>query len=80
MRSRNNVSDNLKKYLLGSRAAGLTGVISLIKNDFGQILADYMTLNGDIVITADLDEVTGDVIFNISFSAKEVYDSGDVLK
>lgn len=74
------VSDNLKKYLLGSRVAALGGVISLIKNDLKEAIADYMTLDGDVSVTADLDEITGDVIFDIKFAAKEVYDSGDVLK
>lgn len=77
---RNKVSDNLKKYLLGSRAAALGGVISLIKSDLRESLADYMTLSGEVSVTADLDEITGDVLFNITFAAKEVYDSGDVLK
>lgn len=77
---RSKVSENLKKYLLGSRVAALGGVISLIKSDLRESLADYMTLDGDVSVTADLDEITGDVLFNISFAAKEVYDSGDVLK
>lgn len=77
---RSKVSDNLKKYLLGSRVAALGGVISLIKSDLKEAIADYMTLDGDVSVTADLDEITGDVIFDIRFAAKEVYDSGDVLK
>ncbi len=77
---RTTVSDSLKKYLLGARTSALSGVIASIRSDMISLLSDYMTLDGDIKINADIDEITGDVLFGIKFAATEIYDSGDVLR
>ncbi len=74
------ISNNLKKYLLGNRIAALRGVISSLKADLKAILGDYVKTDGDISITADMDEISGRVVFNISFAAREIYEAGTVLK
>ena len=38
------------------------------------------SLRSDIGVTADIDEITGAVVFGVTFSADEIYDSGDVLR
>lgn len=77
---RTTVSESLKKYLLGARTNALSGVIASIRSDLIALLSDYMTLAGDVKISADIDEITGDVLFGIKFAATEIYDSGDVLR
>ncbi|HIV64211.1 MAG TPA: hypothetical protein H9693_05570 [Firmicutes bacterium] len=74
------ISDSLKKYLLGSRVGALGGVIASLKSDLKELISNYMTLRSDIGVTADIDEITGAVVFGVTFSADEIYDSGDVLR
>lgn len=80
MRNNTNISNNLKKYLLGNRVAALSGVITSLRADLKELLADYMTTDGEIAVSADMDEVSGRVVFNVSFAAKEIYEAGTVLK
>lgn len=80
MRSNTNISNNLKKYLLGNRVSALSGVITSLRADLKDLLGEYMTTDGEIVVSADMDEISGRVIFNISFAAKEIYEAGTVLK
>ena len=74
-----NISEKLRRYLLGSRASALAGIIALLKSDVGRLITAYMRPTGDIRVVAELDDTTGDVVFTLTFAANEIYDPGDVL-
>ncbi len=80
MKRKNDISESLRKYLLGNRLAALSAVITSLKADLKSLLADYMITDGDISFTADMDEEGGRVVFDISFAAREIYEAGAVLK
>ncbi|MBQ7227571.1 MAG: hypothetical protein IJX05_04160 [Clostridia bacterium] len=76
---RNNVSDNLKKYLFSSKVGSLNSIIESLKSDLTAVLTEYMEIDGDLSVFADIDE-EGDVNFRIAFSADEIYENGEVIR
>ena len=76
---RNNVSDNLKKYLFSSKVGSLNSIIESLKSDLTAGLTEYMEIDGDLSVFADIDE-EGDVNFLIAISADEIYENGEVIR
>ncbi len=77
---RSTVSENLKKYLLGAKVRSLSSLLVLLKSDLRNLLEEYMKLSGEIKVLADIDEDGGDVLFSLSFSASEIYETGQILQ
>lgn len=77
---RTTVSENLKKYLLGAKVRSLSSLLVLLKSDLRNLLEEYMKLSGEIKVLADIDEDGGDVLFSLSFSASEIYETGQILQ
>lgn len=77
---RSTVSENLKKYLLGAKVRSLSSLLVLLKSDLRNLLEEYMKLSGEIKMLADIDEDGGDVLFSLSFSASEIYETGQILQ
>lgn len=77
---RSTVSENLKKYLLGAKVRSLSSLLVLLKSDLRNLLEEYMKLSGEIKVLADIDEDDGDVLFSLSFSASEIYETGQILQ
>ena len=73
------VSENLKKYLIGAKVKSLSSLLVLLKNDLRVLLGEYMKLSGELKILADID-ADGDVLFSLSFSASEIYETGRILE
>ena len=74
------VSDKLKKYLLGTKVRSMTALITLMKADLRELLSEYMSLTGEMSVVADIDESGTEVLFHIDFCADEVYDAGNLLE
>lgn len=77
---RSTVSENLKKYLLGAKVRSLSSLLVLLKSDLRNLLEEYMKLSGEIKVLADIYEDGGDVLFSLSFSASEIYETGQILQ
>ncbi len=77
---RSTVSENLKKYLLGAKVRSLSSLLLLLKSDLRALLGEYMKLSGELKMLADIDESGGDVMFTLSFSASEIYETGQLLQ
>lgn len=69
----------LKTYVIGSKVRAVSEVLQVLKSDFDRLLKNYMSLSEDIKIYADLNESTGNIVFNVQFETKEIYDIGKVL-
>lgn len=74
------ISENLERYLFGNRAHALAGVLTALRGDLRELLENYVRLDGEIAIKADMDDIGGNAVFRISFAAREIYDCGTVLK
>ncbi len=77
---RSTVSENLKKYMLGAKVRSLSSMLVLLKSDLRTLLGEYMKLSGDLKVLADIDEEGGDVLFSVSFSASEIFETGRLLQ
>ena len=69
-----------EKYLLGAKVRSLSSLLVLLKSDLRNLLEEYMKLSGEIKVLADIDEDGGDVLFSLSFSASEIYETGQILQ
>ena len=74
------VSERLKRYLLGAKVKSMTSLLALLKSDLRKMLSDYMSLTGEMTVTADINDEGSEVLFHIDFRADEVYDAGELME
>ena len=76
---KNDFSRLMKARIMDGKLGTLEETLSIIRGDISSLLSNYINFCGDVVIDADIDEKSGNVLLSIRVTACEIFECGKFL-